>query len=163
MRLKVAGVLTTGIIVMAVGFGLNTNADGSMWRNDRNTIKLFPSSLSTLLASTTASSFKIGASGSRVSNLLDTTCNIQVNTSISATSTGKGFCTGVTGVVYGDRIWANLSTSTAQGFGAIVLVDASASTTAGAIDFTFLNLTGAAKVPASISNFGSSTPIRATR
>ena len=66
-KLKASIFLTTGIIVASVGFGSISSADGSMWRNDRNTVKLFPTTLATQLASTTVSRLQVTTSNTATS------------------------------------------------------------------------------------------------
>ncbi len=94
------------------------------------------------------------------SGFVATTCNILANVSITATSSGRAFCTGVTGVTSGTKIIAQFSTTTsALAADQWVIVGSQASSTAGAIEFELLNLTGGNAIPAAVSTRASSTKI----
>lgn len=117
------------------------------------------------VASVFGGSVKVGTSGTAQVNQVTTTCAMQANLSIAATSTGYAFCTGVTGVTSADNIVAQFASST----GALnlntdnwVISSSKASTTAGAIDFVLLNLTGLARTPSASSRIGSTTSIFAS-
>lgn len=103
--------------------------------------------------STTANGCKATA------HFLTATCSMQANLSVTATTTNYEFCTGVTGVTSSDNILATFASST--GVTTLkdnwVIVGAKASTTAGAIDFTVMNLTGTNNVPSAVSQIGSTT------
>lgn len=109
--------------------------------------------------------FRIGSSGSaQTSQVGPTSCAMKADVSIAATSTGYGFCTGLTGVTSADSVFGQFASST--GLTAVTdnfaIVSAKASTTvSGAVDFTLLNLTGAAAVPSAVSRIGSSTSVLA--
>lgn len=103
--------------------------------------------------------FVLGPSGSSQTQQIATTCNPTADTSVSATSTGYMFCTGVTGVTSSSQVFAQIATSTNAIGAQWLLVGAKASTTAGAIDFKIMNLTGTAAVPSASAgaSFASST------
>lgn len=105
-----------------------------------------------------ATAIKIGGTnGSRVGPIISTTCTLLANFSIAATTTRNVPCA-VTGVVSGDAVTIELSTTTPS-WGAFVVVGAQASTTSGQIDVTIANYSGAAIVPTSIQYFGSTTNV----
>lgn len=99
LRVTAASIFTTGIIVAAVGFSSVSSADGSMWRNDKNVVKLFPTTLSTLVStftqgggvratSTSGTAVPLLASDFDLENVIDVTLNVQDATlSFPATST----------------------------------------------------------------------------
>ena len=95
--------------------------------------------------------------GSAVTQLLKGTCNLLgMNSSQAATSSAVYDCA-VTGVVSGDVVFAQLSTTTqATLVTNWAIMSAKASSTSGFITVRVLNLSGAAVVP-SISAVGSST------
>lgn len=106
-----------------------------------------------------ATAIKIGGSnGSRIGPIIETTCNLQANFSITATTTRNVSCP-VTGVVSGDNVWVTLpaTTSIASQY---VLVGAVASSTSGSVEVSLLNLTGTSATPAATVGFGSSTIVR---
>lgn len=84
------------------------------------------------------------------------TCALIVNTTIAATST-KNYDCAVTGVTPNDIVLAGTIASSTPAQGSVFVVGASASSTAGFITFTVVNLTGAVYNPAT-TGFGSSTP-----
>lgn len=110
-------------------------------------------------------SFQLGSSGTAQVNSVVTTCSMTANVSITASSTGYAFCSGVTGVTSSDYVLAGFSTSTAVFLvgDQWIIQSARASTTAGVIDFSLLNLTGGTAVPSLVSRIGSTTVIRAGR
>lgn len=107
------------------------------------------------------STFKLGSSGTAQVNQVTTTCAMKGDVSIAATSTGYAFCSGVTGLTSADNVIAQFASTTGvtTQFDNWVIVSADASTTAGAVDLTLLNLTGAARTPSALSRIGSSTTL----
>ena len=107
---------------------------------------------------------KLGASGTTQSNQVVTSCSAILNNSIAASSTGYGYCTGVTGVTSSDYVRANFATSTkgatqtAEGF---IILSAFASSTSGAVDFLIANYSGKAAVPSAVGRIGSTTVLSA--
>lgn len=112
-----------------------------------------------------ATAIKIGGTnGSRMGPLIASACSFTADMTVTATSTVQVDCA-VTGVVSGDRVFAQLATSTAQGgspqkYGGWLITDAIASTTAGQVTLTLANNTGADAIPsASGKMIGSTTYI----
>lgn len=112
-------------------------------------------------ATTLTSTFKVGSAGTLLNRVNAGTCYILAySATIPATTTAQVDCQGtaaiynlnnslataLTGVTFGDRVVANLSTTTAAGtvWGSIHIAGASASTTSGYISLLLENLTGAA-------------------
>lgn len=104
----------------------------------------------------------VGASGTAQSNQVNTTCSMKADNSITASSTGYAYCTGVTGVTSADFVNAVFSTST-LGFAMTndgwEILSAKASTTAGAIDFILYNDTGRTVAPSAAGRMASTTDI----
>lgn len=94
-------------------------------------------------------------SPSNIAKILSGTCTILANTSIAATSTANFDCA-ITGVTPGDivTVASQASSTLASQF---VIKGVTASSTAGFVTFSMLNLTGAAAVPAATVGVGSST------
>lgn len=112
---------------------------------------------SSRLASTTATSFKIGQVGTQHSVILSGTCNILADSSITATTTGFADCA-ATGVVAADKVFFTLATTSPSGFiYGFHVMGANASSTSGFITFSIKNNTGADRIPAATALFGSST------
>lgn len=91
-----------------------------------------------------------------------TTCVVKADGSITATTSGYAYCTGVTGVTSSDNVLAQFATSTANwvlGSDAFNIVSAKASTTAGAIDFLIANWTGKNAAPSAVGQAASTTVI----
>lgn len=107
------------------------------------------------------STFKLGSSGTVQANQVSTTCAMKANLSTTATTTNYAFCTGVTGLTSSDNVIAQFASST--GATALadnwVIVSAKASTTAGAVDFAVLNLTGGTATQSAVSKIGSTTAL----
>lgn len=115
-------------------------------------------------ASTLTSTFKLGTSGTVQSNQIATTCSPIADVSITSSSTGYAYCTGVTGVTSADSVLAQFSTSTANFVAStdnFWIVSAKASTTAGAIDFLVYNGTNQSRAPSTAGRSASTTVIRA--
>lgn len=97
-----------------------------------------------------------------IPHMLTATCSLIADNSITATSTGYAYCTGVTGVTSSDNVLALFSTSTlgqnvvSEGFS---IVSAKASSTAGAIDFLIRNESGRAVAPSAAGRIGSTTQL----
>lgn len=105
---------------------------------------------------------KIGSTnGSTLTQVISTTCNPIANVSVAATSTAHIYCTGVTGVTSSSQVFAEFATSTNAIGTQWVMLGSKASTTAGAIDFKIMNLTGTAAVPSAAAgaSFASSTKL----
>ncbi len=100
---------------------------------------------------------QVGANGTNQKNQVDATCSMVSNAVITATTTGYGFCTGVTGVTSADNVDANFATSSLKAADQWIITGAIASSTPGAIDFRILNLTGANNTFSGASTIGSST------
>lgn len=119
-----------------------------------------------IMASTTITALKIGQAGTQLANSVTTTCSPVADNSITATSTGYAYCTGVTGVTSADSVVAMFSTST-QAFVLITdnfwIISAKASTTPGAVDFLIYNGTGKNAAPSAVGRSASTTVIRAGR
>jgi hypothetical protein len=120
-------------------------------------------------ASTLTGGVTVGSSGTAQTSQITTTCAPILDNSIAATSTGYGYCTGVTGVTSSYNVIASFATSTPVGDGWVQstdnfwIVSAKASTTAGAIDLQIYNGTGAAKAPSALgARTGSTTAIHAS-
>ncbi len=113
-----------------------------------------------------AGTFTLGLSGTAQTNQITTTCSPKLDGSITATSTGYGYCTGVTGVVSTDNVLAQFSTSTpvswVVGSDAFVIVGAKASSTPGVIDFQIANWSGKNAAPSAVGRAGSTTVIHAS-
>lgn len=112
-----------------------------------------------------ATALKIGgANGSRMGPLIASQCSFTADMTVTATSTVQIDCA-VTGVVAGDRIFAQLATSTAQGgvaqkYGGWNITNAMASSTSGFVTLTLANNTGISAIPsASGGMIGSTTNI----
>ena len=109
------------------------------------------------LASTTATSFKVGQVGSQHSVILSGTCNILADSSITASTTGYADCVAA-GVVAADKVFFTLATTSP--FGTVYgyqVRGANASSTTGYITFSITNFTGANGIPGATALFGSST------
>ncbi len=104
---------------------------------------------------------KIGSSGSSVSQIINTTCDIPGNASVAATST-KNFDCAISGVQSGDKVYVTEQASSTLAT-QYVIKGATASTTNGFVTFSVLNLTGAAAVPSATPGFGSSTQVLIVR
>ncbi len=106
----------------------------------------------------TAGTFTVGSSGSALTNLIATSCNLVGTDGSQAASSTKAYDCAVTGLTSSFKVTAQLSTSTllATGLG-WTITSARASSTAGFATVNLLNL-GAAAVP-SAQNIGSSTSI----
>lgn len=117
--------------------------------------------VNTALPFKTTSTMQIGSNGTAYSNSIITTCAMNGNLSITATSTGYESCTGVTGLTSSDNVIAQFASTT--GTTAIgdnwVIVGAKASTTAGAVDITVMNLTGKSQALSASSKIGSTTTL----
>ena len=140
----------SGITCLSGGLRLVADAGGD-----------FESDVAVLLSST----FKVGTSGTAQSNQVSITCSPKLDASINATTTGYGFCTGVTGVTSSDFVFAEFATSTVGSTVAadnFAIVSAKASTTAGAIDFIIANNSGKNAVPSAVGRVGSTTVIWAS-
>ena len=98
----------------------------------------------------------IGSSGTAMNKVLSGTCPLLANFSMAATSTRNVPCA-ASEEIGGERVLIQLSSTTVSSWGSVIVVGATASTTAGQIDVTLLNLTGAAIVPTATPYFGSST------
>ena len=108
----------------------------------------------TTLASTTATTLKVGQVGSAVTRIVRGTCNMQSNANtIAATTTVQIDCqagaggtqsalTNVPAWASGDTVFFGLASSTATSFGGLNVIGASASTTAGYITLQLYNQTG---------------------
>lgn len=104
---------------------------------------------------TTSNGILVGTLGTGMAQILNGTCNIPANASVAATSTANFDCA-VSNVQSGDRVFASLAASTTIA-SQYVIRSVQASTTAGFITFTLLNLTGTAAVPSATNGFGSTT------
>lgn len=124
---------------------------------------LYNGGINTALPIKTTSTIQIGASGSQLSNTVATSCSMIADNASIGTTTQYAYCLGVTGVTSLDGIEATFATSSTRLSDQWVITGAAASTTAGAIDFRILKLTGvAASQPmSSVSTIGSSTVIQA--
>ena len=112
-------------------------------------------------ATTFAGSLAIGSTGSALTLVKKGTCTILANSSIAATSTANADCA-FTGVLSGDVVMAHLAASTTLA-SQYVIKGYNASTTAGFVTFSILNLTGGAAVPGATVGFGSSTEVEIFR
>lgn len=99
-------------------------------------------------------SIKVGDNGGELTFIKAGTCNLTSDTSIAATSTGTGTCA-ITGALAGDIVTVSLAT-TSTNINSQFLVEGTVATTNSAT-VRLVNLTGVARVPASVSGFGSST------
>lgn len=106
-------------------------------------------------------SVTIGTSGTATTKQINTTCFLLANFSIAATTTRNVDCA-VTGVTAGDMVDATLAATTTMA-GQYVIQSVQASTTAGFVTFSLLNLTGQSAVPAATNGFGSTTVVFITR
>ncbi len=98
----------------------------------------------------TDGTFTVGTSGSNVSFVKATTCDL-VGGAVLATTSVAADCA-VTGVVAGDLVFTNLATSSALAY----IYGARASSTAGYITVKLFNMTGGTS---DVSKFGSSTAV----
>lgn len=128
-----------------------TNLTNLTVEEDLIVLDAFTPSGASLLASTTATSFKIGQVGTQRTLVLASTCNATASgATVAATSTGFMQCT-VTNAVETDNVIAFLATSTLGIANNWVLLGGKSSTTAARVDFKVMNLTGvAAAVPSDI-------------
>lgn len=146
--------------------GQKFGAAGGMLIENYIPYVLYNGGIKTNLDVNTAGTFTVGASGTGQTNQVTTTCSPKADVSIAATSTGYIYCTGVTGVTSSDFVVANFGSTTP---GALnlntdnwTIISAKASSTAGAIDFVVLNLTGLARAPSAASRMASTTVIHAS-
>lgn len=85
----------------------------------------------------------LGASGTALSQVIDTTCTAIAYTSLAATSSQQLDCP-VTGAVSTDRVLVALPLAASNAALGFTIGGAAASTTAGYVSFRLYNLTGAA-------------------
>jgi hypothetical protein len=124
----------------------------------------FPQVTGLLGASTPGTRFPHGITIGLPSNsptnyalIQSTTCNLQANFSITASTTRSVPCA-VSSAVSGDLILVLMPATTTLAAQYLVL-GATASSTAGQVDVSLYNATGGSAVPAATATFGSSTPI----
>ena len=67
----------------------------------------------TTMASTTITSFKVGHGGTQMTQVIEGTCTLVSNSSISATTTGTGTCA-TAGSLAGDKVFVTLATTTTK-------------------------------------------------
>lgn len=93
--------------------------------------------------------------GTAISKILTGTCNLIGGSSDTIAASGKksAYCA-VAGVVAGDKVFANLATSTDPNVGSVVVLGSSASSTSGYIEVTLLN---ASTTATQVTRFGTST------
>lgn len=111
--------------------------------------------------STFTGGLKIGSAGTSLLNEVLTTCSMIANNTTATNTPGYAYCTGVTGVTSADSVAATFATSSTRIADGFIIAGAKASTTAGAIDFSIVNLSGAAGAPSAGSTIGSTTVISA--
>lgn len=148
----VVGALCVGFLVGksgVAGVGGTTNFDAIALTEG------FTNTGATTLASTTATTFKVGQTGTQMNRSNRGICYIKAYaTTIAASSTVKVDCqatalssvsiSALPGIAVGDFVSVSLSTTTAgTTSNGIVLTGAAASTTNGYIELTLSNLTGA--------------------
>lgn len=97
----------------------------------------------TTLASTTATALKVGQTGTRHTGLVSGYCTIADISVVTASSTVQVSCAGATGVVAGDLVFVQATSSMPMH-----LVINSATSTTGAINIRILNPPGSAGTPA---------------
>lgn len=109
----------------------------------------------------TDGTLQVGSTGTAQTKQVSATCNPIADISVAATSTAYIYCTGVTGVVFGDVLFAQFSTSTNAIGAQWSILGSRASSTAGVVDIKIMNLTGTAAVPSASAGaqFASSTKI----
>ena len=89
----------------------------------------------TTLASTTATSFKAGQTGTRHTGLVSGYCTI-ANVSVTASSTGMVSCSSATGVISGDRVFVQATSSLPDNF----ILQAASTTADAVIQVDILNI-----------------------
>lgn len=95
----------------------------------------------------------VGTNGTSISKMINGSGALIYSDSQVSASTTKAFDIAVTGVVPGDNVSVQLSTTTVPAFGAWVLTGASASSTSGYITVQIANFTGAtANLPRQIAS-----------
>lgn len=145
--------------------GQTYGAAGGMLLENYLPYVLYNGGIKTNLDINTAGTFTVGSSGTGQTNQISTTCAMTANLSITATTTGYAFCTGVTGVTSSDNVIASFASTTPGASSKSdnwVIVSSKASSTAGVIDFALLNLTGGTAVPSAVSRIASTTAIHAS-
>lgn len=95
------------------------------------------------LASSTATSFKVGQTGTQHAAFVSGYCTIADISTVLASSTVQVSCAGATGVASGDRVFVQATSSMPMH-----LVIQSATSTTGAINVRILNPPGSAGTPA---------------
>lgn len=109
---------------------------------------------------------QVGSSGTAQTNQVTATCAMKADVSITASSTGYAFCTGVTGVTSSDYVLSQFATSTTLGATVVSdnfwIVSAKASSTAGAIDFLIYNGSGRSVAPSAAGRAASTTAVFAS-
>lgn len=127
----------------------------------------FPNGISIGTTAATSGSLTVGNTGTAMAKIISTTCNLGTLGASSidsshAASTTKSYDCAVTGAVSGDRVIAQLASSTPVGNQGGWMIEASkASTTAGYVSVLLRN-NGLAAVP-SVTSVGSSTVILIVR
>ena len=89
----------------------------------------------TTLASTTATSFKAGQTGTQHTGLVSGYCTI-ANVSVTASSTGMVSCSSATGVASGDRVFVQATSSLPDNF----VIQAASTTATDVIQVDILNI-----------------------
>lgn len=110
-----------------------------------------------------AVSLKVASNGTKITKFITGSCTSFTANTVGngdgitqAASTTKNYDCAVTGVVSGDKVFAQFATSTPGTVNGWSIVGAKASTTSGYITLLISNLTGASRVPSG-SGVGSST------
>ena len=87
------------------------------------------------LASTTATAFKVGQTGTRHTGFVSGYCTI-ANVSITASSTGMVSCSSATGIASGDRVFVQATSSLPDNF----VIQAASTTATAVIQVDILNI-----------------------
>ena len=91
--------------------------------------------------------------GTTINNLISSTCSMVATSFYQTATTTQNYSCAATGVKPNDVVVSDPSANQSVGFGGWVITSAAASTTAGYIQFSVVNLSGAtAPVPSSIAS-----------
>ncbi len=127
-----SNIVTAGTLAVT---GLSTLTAGYVSQASSTVVGAFTATGDANLASTTATAFKVGLLGTRHTGLVSGYCTI-VDVSITASSTGMVSCSGATGVVSGDRVFVQATSSIPDNF----VIQAASTTADTVIQVDILNV-----------------------
>ena len=136
--LSVLGGITLGATLVGAVTTISTNITtaGTFNADDAAT---FGSTVTvtgaTTLASTTATGFKVGQTGTQHTGLVSGYCTI-ANVSVTASSTGMVSCSSATGIASGDRVFVQATSSLPDNF----VIQAASTTATDVIQVDILNI-----------------------